>query len=132
MFQPISALSIFSVNDLAQASAFYRDILGLQVDEEGVWLTLHLSGGGAVFVYPKDNHQPATYTTLGFVVENVDEAVAELQSRGVSFERYAGMSQDEKGIRRGLANHRGPDIAWFHDPAGNILAVLQQARIQVR
>lgn len=127
MFQPTSALSIFSVNDLAQASAFYRDILGLQVDEEGAWLTLHLPDGGTVLVYPKDNHQPATYTTLGFVVESIDEAVDVLQSRGVRFECYAGMSQDEKGIRRGLANHTRPDIAWFHDPAGNILAVLQQA-----
>jgi len=80
-----------------------------------------------MLAYPKDNHQPATYTMLGFVVENVDEAVDVLQSRGVRFERYAGMVQDEKGIRRGLVNHIGPDIAWFLDPAGNILAVLQQA-----
>lgn len=130
MFQPTSALSIFSVNDLAEARAFYRDILGLRVDEEGMWLTLHLPGGSTVLAYPKDNHRPATYTTLGFVVENIDEAVAELQSRGVSFERYVGMSQDEKGIRRGLANHMGPDIAWFLDPAGNILAVLQQPKLR--
>lgn len=126
MFRPISTLNIFSVNDLAAARFFYRDILGLQVEEEGVRLILHLPGGGTAFAYAKDDHQPATYTTLGFVVENIEEAVTELQSRGVSFERYAGMSQDEKGIRRGLANRTGLDVAWFLDPAGNILAVFQQ------
>jgi catechol 2,3-dioxygenase-like lactoylglutathione lyase family enzyme len=126
MFQPKSAFSGFSVNDLARAKAFYTETLGLRVDEEGAGLVLHLPGGGSVLAYPKDNHQPATYTMLDFVVANIDEAVEDLQSRGVRFERYAGIPQDEKGVMRGLAHNMGPDIAWFLDPAGNILAVLQQ------
>jgi len=125
MFQPTTALSGFSVNDLAKAKAFYTQTLGLQVVEEGVGLRLHLPGGGTAFAYPKDDHQPATFTLLDFVVDDIDEAVDELKSRGVSFERYAGMSQDEKGIMRGISQHMGPDIAWFKDPAGNFLAVLQ-------
>ena len=127
MFQPKSAFSGFSVNDLAQARTFYAETLGLNVDEEGAGLVLHLPGGGTAFVYPKDNHQPATYTMLDFVVENIDEAVDELKRRGINVERYAGMPQDEKGIMRGLAHNMGPDIAWFKDTAGNILAVLQEA-----
>ncbi len=125
MFKPKTAFSGFSVNDLAKAKAFYTQTLGLQVVEEGVGLRLHLPGGGTAFAYPKDDHQPATFTLLDFVVDDIDEAVDELKSRGVSFERYAGMSQDEKGIVRGIAQNMGPDIAWFKDPAGNFLAVLQ-------
>lgn len=125
MFQPKTAFSGFSVNDLAKAKAFYIQILGLQVVEEGVGLRLHLPGGGTAFAYPKDDHQPATFTLLDFVVDDIDEAVDELKSRGVSFDRFAGMSQDEKGIMRGISQHMGPDIAWFKDPAGNMLAVLQ-------
>ena len=125
MFKPKTAFSGFSVNDLAKAKAFYTQTLGLQVVEEGVGLRLHLPGGGTAFAYPKDDHRPATFTLLDFVVDDIDEAVDELKSRGVSFERYAGMSQDEKGIVRGIAQNMGPDIAWFKDPAGNFLAVLQ-------
>jgi len=125
MFKPKTAFSGFSVNDLAKAKAFYTQTLGLQVVEEGVGLRLHLPGGGTAFAYPKDDHQPATFTLLDFVVDDIDEAVDELKSRGVSFERYAGMSQDEKGIMRGISQNMGPDIAWFKDPAGNMLAVLQ-------
>jgi len=125
MFKPKTAFSGFSVNDLAKAKAFYTQTLGLQVVEEGVGLRLHLPGGGTAFAYPKDDHQPATFTLLDFVVDDIDEAVDELKSRGVSFDRYAGMSQDEKGIMRGISQHMGPDIAWFKDPAGNMLAVLQ-------
>jgi catechol 2,3-dioxygenase-like lactoylglutathione lyase family enzyme len=125
MFQPKTAFSGFSVKDLAKANAFYTQTLGLKVVEEGGGLQLHLPGGGTVFAYPKDNHQPATFTMLDFVVDNIDEAVDELKSRGVSFERYEGMPQDEKGIMRGISQHMGPDIAWFTDPSGNILAVLQ-------
>ena len=125
MFKPKTAFSGFSVNDLAKAKEFYTQTLGLQVVEEGVGLRLHLPGGGTAFAYPKDDHQPATFTLLDFVVDDIDEAVDELKSRGVSFERYAGMSQDEKGIVRGIAQNMGPDIAWFKDPAGNFLAVLQ-------
>lgn len=125
MFRPKTAFSGFSVNDLAKAKAFYTQILELRVVEEGVGLQLHLPGGSTVFVYPKDDHQPATFTLLDFVVDDIDEAVDALKGRGVSFERYEGMPQDEKGIMRGLAHQMGPDIAWFQDPAGNILAVLQ-------
>ena len=125
MFKPKTAFSGFSVNDLAKAKAFYTQTLGLQVVEEGVGLRLHLPGGGTAFAYPKDDHQPATFTLLDFVVDDIDEAVDELKSRGVSFDRYAGMPQDEKGIMRGIAQNMGPDIAWFKDPAGNMLAVLQ-------
>ncbi len=125
MFQPKTAFSRFSVNDLAKAKAFYTQTLGLQVFEEGVGLRLHLPGGGTAFAYPKDDHQPATFTLLDFVVDDIDEAVDELQSRGVSFDRYEGMSQDGKGIMRGISQNMGPDIAWFKDPAGNTLAVLQ-------
>jgi catechol 2,3-dioxygenase-like lactoylglutathione lyase family enzyme len=115
----------FSIHDVERAKAFYGGVLGLQVVEEGIGLRLHLPGGGTVFAYPKHNHQPATFTILDFVVENVDAAVDTLTSRGIHFERYPGMPQDEKGIMRGLASGQGPDIAWFTDPAGNILAVLQ-------
>ena len=125
MFQPKAAFSGFSVNDLAKANEFYTQILGLKVVEEGGGLRLHLPGGGTAFAYPKDDHQPATFTLLDFVVDDIDEAVDELKSRGVRFDRYEGMPQDQKGIMRGIAQNMGPDIAWFKDPAGNILAVLQ-------
>jgi catechol 2,3-dioxygenase-like lactoylglutathione lyase family enzyme len=125
MFKPDSAFSGFSVNDLAKASVFYADTLGLQVDDEGVGLRLCLPGGGVVFVYPKNDHQPATFTILNFVVDNIDEAVDELRARGAQFEVYDEIPADEKGIARGLAAQQGPDIAWFKDPAGNILSVLQ-------
>ena len=122
-----AAFSGFSVDDLAKSNEFYTKTLGLKVDDEGMGLTLHLPDGGTVFIYPKPDHQPATFTILNFVVENIDEAVDELKSRGVTFERYEGPPQDEKGILRGRSQHMGPDIAWFKDPAGNILSVLQDA-----
>ena len=127
MFQPKTAFTGFSVNDLAKAKEFYTHTLGLNVLEEGAGLTLHLPGGATVLAYPKNDHQPATFTILNFVVDNIDEAVDELQNRGVSFDRYQGTPQDEKGILRGLSHNMGPDIAWFKDPAGNTLAVLQMA-----
>jgi catechol 2,3-dioxygenase-like lactoylglutathione lyase family enzyme len=128
MFKPKSAFSGFSVNDLAKAKAFYAETLGLKVDDEGVGMRLHLPEGGTVFAYPKDDHRPATFTILNFVVENIDEAVDELTNRGVQFEHYEeGPKTDEKGILRGRALQMGPDIAWFKDPAGNTLAVLQVA-----
>jgi catechol 2,3-dioxygenase-like lactoylglutathione lyase family enzyme len=125
MFQPKTAFSGFSVDDQAKAKAFYTQTLGLHVVEEGGGLWIHLPGGGTTFAYPKDNHQPATFTMLDFVVDDIDAAVDDLKSRGVSFERYEGMEQDEKGIMRGISQNMGPDIAWFKDPAGNILAALQ-------
>jgi catechol 2,3-dioxygenase-like lactoylglutathione lyase family enzyme len=127
MLKVKAAFSGFSADDLAKSNEFYTKTLGLKVDDEGMGLRLHLPDGGTVFIYPKQDHQPATFTILNFVVENIDEAVDELKNRGVSFERYEGSPQDEKGILRGRSQNMGPDIAWFRDPAGNILSVLQDA-----
>jgi catechol 2,3-dioxygenase-like lactoylglutathione lyase family enzyme len=125
-FKPTTAFSGFSVDDIAKAKKFYTGTLGLQVDElKDMGLTLHLPGGSNAFVYPKEDHQPATFTILNFVVDNIDEAMEELADNGVQFEHYKDMPQDEKGIVRGLSNDMGPDIAWFKDPAGNILSILQ-------
>jgi catechol 2,3-dioxygenase-like lactoylglutathione lyase family enzyme len=124
MFRDTKAFSGFSVDDLQKAKQFYGQTLGLQVSEENGLLTLHLSGGTTVLVYPKDGHVPAEFTILNFPVDDIDKAVDELVARGVSFERYEGFPQDERGITRGIASGQGPDIAWFKDPAGNILSVL--------
>jgi catechol 2,3-dioxygenase-like lactoylglutathione lyase family enzyme len=121
------AFSGFSVSDLAAAKKFYGATLGLKIEDDGVGARLQLPGGGTVFVYPKRDHQPATFTILNFVVDDIDAAVDDLTSRGVRFERYdSGPTQDEKGILRGRAQNRGPDIAWFKDPAGNVLSVIQE------
>jgi predicted enzyme related to lactoylglutathione lyase len=120
VFRPQAAFSGFSVDDLGRAQRFYGQTLGLGVDDNGMGLTLRLPGGASVFVYPKPDHQPATYTILNFEVDDVDAAVADLSSRGVAFERYPSIPADDKGISRG----NGPAIAWFKDPAGNILSVL--------
>ena len=127
MFKDVAAFSGFSVNDIPQAKEFYGATLGLDVDELNDVLQLKLGGGGSVFVYPKENHEPATFTILNFPVDDIDRTVDELKSRGVEFERYEGFEQDDKGIARGIAAEQGPDIAWFKDPAGNILAVLQES-----
>jgi catechol 2,3-dioxygenase-like lactoylglutathione lyase family enzyme len=121
------AFSGFSVNDLAAAKKFYVATLGLKIEDDGVGARLQLPAGGTVFVYPKRDHQPATFTILNFVVDDIDAAVDDLTSRGVRFERYDnGPKQDDKGILRGRAQNRGPDIAWFKDPAGNVLSVIQE------
>lgn len=124
-----AVFSGFSVQDLAQAKDFYTNTLGLELANEEMGLRLNLPGGGQVFVYDKADHAPAMFTILNFVVEDIDSAVDELTKGGVVFERYNDMpfEQDEKGIARGLAANQGPDIAWFKDPAGNILAVLQDS-----
>ena len=127
MLKVKAAFSGFSVDDLAKSNEFYTKTLGLKVDDEGMGLRLHLPDGVTVFIYPKPDHQPATFTILNFVVENIDEAVDELKSRGVAFEHYEGSPQDEKGILRGRSQQMGPDIAWFKDPAGNILSVLEDS-----
>ncbi|HUP52189.1 MAG TPA: VOC family protein [Longimicrobiales bacterium] len=116
------AFSGFSVDDVPRAKAFYADTLGLEVSEGNGLLTLHLAGGARVLLYPKRNHAPATYTVLNFPVEDVDGAVDELVRRGVRFEIYSspGLETDARGILR----KEGPTIAWFKDPAGNILSVL--------
>ena len=116
------AFSGFAVPDIDAARDFYSNTLGLKVtDEEMGVLTLHLAGDRPTLVYPKPDYTPATYTILNFEVEDIDAAVDQLTSRGVTFERYEGFPQDEKGVMRG----NGPDIAWFKDPAGNILSVMQ-------
>ncbi|MFG2003658.1 VOC family protein [Spirillospora sp. NPDC048911] len=121
MFRDTKAFSGFSVNDLDAAKKFYGEILGLDVTEQPPGLTLDIAGGRPVIVYPKPNHAPATFTVLNFPVDDIDSAVDELARRGVEFLRYEGMPQDERGIFRA----EGPPIAWFTDPAGNVLSVLQ-------
>ena len=123
MFADTKAFSGFAVDDLERARAFYADTLGVNVevlDAENGLMTLHLTGGRDTLVYPRPGFEPATYTILNFAVDDVEAAVDALGERGVRFERYDGFDQDEKGIMRG----NGPDIAWFKDPAGNILSVL--------
>ncbi|MGC3860273.1 VOC family protein [Micromonospora chersina] len=126
MFRDTKAFTGFSVDDADRAERFYTDVLGLRVsrdDAMGGLLTLHLAGDRPVLVYPKSDHRPATYTVLNFPVPDIDRAVDELVSRGVRFERYEGMPQDDKGVMRG----NGPSIAWFTDPAGNVFSVLQES-----
>jgi catechol 2,3-dioxygenase-like lactoylglutathione lyase family enzyme len=120
MFENTKAFSGFSVDDIAQAKRFYGETLGLRVSEENGMLTLHIAGDRPILVYPKDNHVPATYTILNFPVDDIEAAVDDLTARGVTFEKYDGL--DERGINR----HGGPLIAWFRDPAGNFLSVLEQ------
>jgi predicted enzyme related to lactoylglutathione lyase len=125
MFTNTKAFSGFAVDDVQKAREFYGETLGVNtevVDDENGLMVLHLAGGRDTFVYRKPDFEPATYTILNFEVNDVDKAVDELTARGVQFERYEGFEQDEKGIARGS----GPDIAWFKDPAGNILSVLGQ------
>ena len=127
MFKAKTAFSGFSVTDLPTVRKFYAETLGLKIENDGVGARLQLPGGGTVFVYPKRDHQPATFTILNFVVDDIDAAVDDLTRRGVKFERYdSGPKQDVKGILRGRAQNRGPDIAWFKDPAGNVLSVIQE------
>jgi len=124
MFKDTTAFSGFSVDDIPAAKAFYLETLGLEVTEADGMLTLHLAGDRPTLVYPKPNHVPATYTILNFSVPEIEPVVDELGSRGVVFEHYTGTpgETDEQGIfRKG-----GPPIAWFTDPAGNILSVIQQ------
>ena len=128
MIKAKAAFSGFSVDDLAKAKEFYSGALGLRVeDEDGMGVRLHLPDGGTVFVYPKGDHQPATFTILNLVVDDIDAAVDELTNQGVRFEHYeqGGMKTDAKGIARGKAVNMGPDIAWFKDPAGNFLSVIE-------
>jgi catechol 2,3-dioxygenase-like lactoylglutathione lyase family enzyme len=123
MLENSKAFSGFSAPDIAKEKEFYGETLGLKVTEEHGLLTLHLAGGNNVLIYPKPDHVPATFTVLNFPVDDVDLAVDELSKRGVRFEKYNGpeIKTDEKGIMRG----NGPTIAWFKDPAGNILSVLE-------
>lgn len=122
MLAKTRAFSGFAVDDIDAARRFYGDTLGLEVFEEHGMLTLRLAGGAAVLVYPKPDHTPASFTILNFAVDDIDAAVDELAGRGVRFERYDGFDHDERGITRGEG---GPPIAWFTDPARNVLSVLE-------
>ena len=118
----LHAVPLLRIFDVAKAREFYGETLGIRTSEEHGLMTLHLAGGERpTLVYPKPGHRPADYTILNFPVDDIDAAVGELTGRGVRFERYDGFGQDEKGIMR----NQGPPIAWFRDPAGNVLAVLQ-------
>ena len=123
MFANTKAFSGFAAPDIEAARAFYADTLGIKTTEEHALLTLHLQGGERpTLIYPKPDHMPASYTILNFPVDDIEAAVDQLAERGVTFERYDGMEQDERGIMRA----GGPYIAWFTDPAGNVLSVLQE------
>ena len=121
MFENTKAFSGFAVDDVAKAREFYEGTLGLRVSDEHDMLVLHLAGDRDTLIYPKPDHTPATYTILNFPVDDVEASVETLTAGGVTVERYDGFEQDEKGISRG----EGPYIAWFKDPAGNVLSVLQ-------
>jgi predicted enzyme related to lactoylglutathione lyase len=125
----VSTFSSFSVNDIEEAKKFYGETLGIAVSDDQMGLRLNLADGGRVHVYQKDDHQPAIFTVLNFVVENIDATIEQLTNKGITMERYDNMPvpQDEKGVLRGLAVGMGPDIAWCKDPGGNILAVLQES-----
>jgi catechol 2,3-dioxygenase-like lactoylglutathione lyase family enzyme len=132
MLEDSKAYSGFAVDHLKKAQEFYGDTLGLKtevIDQQNGLMTLDLAGDRPTLVYQQEGSTPASYTILNFPVDDIDETVDELAKRGVSFERYEGFpfEQDEKGIARGLAAGQGPDIAWFKDPAGNILSVLQES-----
>ena len=122
MLKDSKAFSGFAVDDIEAARAFYADTLGIETSEEHGMLTLHLAGDRPTLIYPKPGHEPAGYTILNFPVDDIDEAVDALAARGVEFLRYEGFGQDDRGIMR----EQGPPIAWFTDPAGNILSVIEQ------
>ena len=122
MLKQSKAFSTFAVDDVPKAKQFYGETLGLTVREEMDGLALELAGGTSVFVYPKPDHEPAVFTVLNFPVDDLAQAVDRLTAAGITFERYDGFDQDEQGIAR---TDEGPAIAWFTDPAGNILSVLE-------
>ncbi len=128
MFDYSKAYSGFSVSDIAEAKEFYHGKLGIEFEEQPLVLMvlkLKIDGSNGIFIYQKENHEPATFTVLNFPVANIEEAVNKLTSKNIAIEHYEGLTGDD-GIARGIANNRGPDIAWFKDPSGNILSVLQQ------
>jgi catechol 2,3-dioxygenase-like lactoylglutathione lyase family enzyme len=125
MFENATTFGGISVDDLDAARRFYGDTLGLPIHEGLGGVSVELPGGTHLWVYPKGDHRPASFTVLNFSVPDIDHAVDELTAAGVTMTVYEGFRQDERGIARGRSVGRGPDIAWFTDPAGNILAVLQ-------
>ncbi len=126
MLQAKKSYSSFSVDSAEAAKQFYTGVLGIEMVENEMGFDLNVDNGATIFVYEKLDHVPAVFTILNFVVDDIDAAVDELVTKGVVFEKYDSvyLAQDEKGIARGKAANQGPDIAWFKDPAGNVLAVL--------
>jgi len=129
MFKGSKAFTSFSVNDINKAKDFYGKTLGLDVEEvkemKGL-LNLNIADGNKIMIYHRPNHTPAAYTVLNFPVNNIDKIVDELTNKGIKLERYKELEQDEKGILRGKSMNKGPDIAWFTDPAGNIISVIEE------
>lgn len=124
MFKDVKAFSGFSVKEISEAMKFYKEILGLQISQTMGQLVLHIAGGGTVFVYAKPNHVPATFTVLNFPVQNLQEAMNELRKKGVRFIIYK--EKDFETDDQGVFHGGGPKIAWFKDPSGNILSVLEK------
>ncbi len=129
MFKGSKAFTSFSVNDIIKAKDFYGKTLGLDIDEvkemKGL-LNLKIAGGNKIMIYHRPNHTPASYTVLNFLVNKIDKTVDELTNKGIKLERYKELDQDEKGILRGKSMNQGPNIAWFTDPAGNIISVIEE------
>ncbi len=125
MLNTKTAFSGFSVDDLSKAKEFYGNVLGLKLTDEQMGLTYELPTDGKLFIYEKKDHQPATYTALNFVVDDITQTVDVLTEQGVTFERYPNTPHDENGIVRPLDASFGPAIAWFKDPAGNILSIIE-------
>ena len=128
MLKHSKAFSGFSVNDIQKAKEFYSEILGLEVKDNPMGLIeLNIEGSNRIIIYPKPNHVPATFTILNFPVKNIDESVDELIKKGITFEQYEEpIKTDEKGICRSSDTQKGPNIAWFKDPAGNILSLIEE------
>lgn len=124
----LNSFSGISVDNLQKAMEFYANFLGLELTDESMGLTFKLPGGGTLFIYEKDDHTPATFTVLNFIVEDIETVIDEYAEKGLVFERYDYLpaKQDERGILRGKAAGQGPDITWFKDPAGNILSLIEE------
>jgi predicted enzyme related to lactoylglutathione lyase len=127
MFRDVKPFSAYSVNDLEEAKTFYGEMLGIDLDDNGMGLELRFSNGHSLYLYEKEDHEPATFTVLNFPVDDINTAVDSLVEAGVVMKRYDDMpgEQDGRGVMRGKSTGMGPDIAWFEDPAGNVLAVLE-------
>lgn len=124
----LNSFSGISVNNMQAAKDFYVEILGLELTEQNMGLHLNLPGGGSLFIYEKTDHVPATFTVLNFVVEDINSVIDELVGKGITFERYDTLpaEQDERGVLRGKAANQGPDIAWFEDPSGNVISLVEE------
>ena len=124
----LNSFSGISVDNLQEAMEFYVNFLGLELTDDSMGLTLNLPGGGTLFIYEKADHEPATFTVLNFIVEDIETLIDEYVEKGITFERYDSLpaEQDDRGILRGKDAGQGPNIAWFTDPAGNILSLIEE------